>query len=198
MAQLRDSKIDGNLEITGDIILKTNRKSICGVHPETGDTVDMLSISANGNTLVGCDGYYNENGDTYIYGKDIRNYISSADSNYRPYYRAGDSIDFAVRTTGYLTGDGKTLVFTIPTTMPIIGAPTATVTRNSGFILRQDNKYTHGSNGGSNTVYAVPTSYAIAANYNSGFVISAYFDNATNAINNSPIGVFCNCTITLT
>ena len=36
MAQLKDSTIDGNLDVTGNIVFKTNDKGIYSVHPETG------------------------------------------------------------------------------------------------------------------------------------------------------------------
>ena len=111
VAQLRDSTIDGNLEVTGDIILKTNDMSIKGVHPDTGGITDMLHLSVNGNTVVGYDGYKNKSGNTYIYGNDVAHYVASANANFRPYYRAGDTISFtgnsAVRTAGYVTNAGK-------------------------------------------------------------------------------------------
>ena len=197
MAQLRDSTIDGNLEITGDIVFKTNDKSIKGVHPDTGDVIDMLHMSQYGNTVVGYGGYEDKNGNTHIYGNDLYNYVASANANYRPYYRAGDIINFTVRTSGYVTNSGKNVNFIIPITKPVIGSPTAIATSENGFILLQ-NGYTHGSNGASNpVVYAKPTSYAVSANYNSGFIVTAYFDVTTNVTNNSPIGVCWDGTITL-
>ena len=197
MAQLRDSTIDGNLDVTGNVILKTTDKGIHGVHPETGEVTDMLHMSTYGNTVVGYDGHANRNGNSHIYGNDIAHYVASADANYRPYYRAGDVIDFAVRASGYVTNSGKNVVFTIPITKPVIGVPTATATSDNGFILRQ-NGYTHGSNGASSpVVYVKPTSYSVESNYNSGFIVTAYFDVATDVTNNSPIGVYWDGTITL-
>ena len=161
MAQLKDSVINGNLDITGNIFLKTTNKSIYGIHP-------------------------------------VFHYVASAgNSNFRPYYRAGDVINFNVRTSGYVTSGGKNVLFTIPITKPVIGAPTAIASSDNGFILRQDG-YTHGSDGASSPItYVQPTSYSIDSNYNCGFVVTAYFDNNTNVVNNSPIGVFWNGKITL-
>ena len=193
MAQLRDSTIDGNLDVTGNITLKTNTNSIQSVNPETGETSSLLHMSAIGNTIVGHGGYANHNGNSHIYGEDVACYIGSADANFRPYYRAGDSIGLAVRTSGYVTNSGKHVIFTVPITKPIIGAPNATVSKSTGFVLRQ-NGYTHGSDP---SVAVNPTSFQIDSNYNSGLIITAIFDNATNVENNSPIGIYWNGTITL-
>lgn len=194
MAQLRDSLVDGNLEVTGDIILKTNGNSVQGVHPDTGELSDMLYMSKSGNTVVGGGGYINHNGNTHIDGEDVICYIGSAgDVGFRPYYRAGDSIGLAVRTSGYVTSSGQNVIFTVPLTKPIIGAPNARVTKSSGFVLRQ-NGYTHGSDP---SVAAIPTSIQIDSNFNSGFIVTAAFDNTTNVENNSPIGIYWNATIEL-
>lgn len=200
MAQLRDSVIDGNLEITGDVVFKTTDKSILGIHPESGEASNMLHLSQNGNTVVGLGGYNNQNGNSHIYGNDVAHYIASAGNvSYRPYYRAGDVIDFQVRAAGYITNSGQNLVFTIPITKPVIGAPTATATSNNGFVLRQGGKYTHGSDGANSagTVYAKPTGYKVESNYNSGFIVTAYFDVTTNVINNDAIGIYWDGAITL-
>lgn len=199
MAQLRDSIIDGNLEVTGDIILQTNSKSIRGVNPNTGETNRMVHMSEYGNTIIGYDGYANQNGNTHLYGNDVAHYVASADANFRPYYRAGDVINFQVRTSGYVTNSGQNLVFTIPITKPVIGATTATATSNNGFVLRQGGKYTHGSDGANSagTVYAKPTGYKVESNYNSGFIVTAYFDDTTNVTNNDATGIYWDGTITL-
>lgn len=198
MAQLRDSVIDGNLEVTGDVILKTNDKSILSIHPETGETSNMLHLSQNGNTVVGLGGYNNQNGNSHIYGNDIAHYIASAGNvGYRPYYRAGDIIDFtgnkAVRTAGYLTNSNKNVVFTIYLPKPIIGSPTVTVESGQGFVLRQGNNYTHGS---AASTFVTPTSYSAVLNP-SGIVVTAVFDVTTNSTNNDSIGIYWDGTVTL-
>lgn len=197
MAQLRDSTIDGNLSVTGDVVLHTD-KGIHGINPNTGEVSNMLHMSNYGNTVIGYDNYANQNGNTHIYGNDVVNYVASAgNSNFRPYYRAGDVISFKVITSGYVSSSGQNVYFTIPITKPVIGNPTATASSTNGFVLRQ-NGYTHGSNGASSPVtYAKPTRYAIDSNYNSGFIVTVYFDVTTNVTNNSPIGVYWEGTITL-
>ena len=202
MAQLRSSTVDGNLEVIGNITLKTNNESIKGVHPETGDAMNLVQMSNYGHTLIGYDGYTNKNGNSHICGNDVVNYVASAgDIAYRPYYRAGDKIDFIVKTSGFVTASGTAVAFTIPITKPVIGEPTATASSTNGFILRQDGNYTHGSDGGSSPVkYAKPTKYFIEPNYNGGFVVTATFDansGAGSVTNNSHIGVVWEGTITL-
>lgn len=194
MAQLRETTIDGNLDVTGHVKLKTNGNGIKSTHPETGVESDMLHMSNIGNTIVGYDGHKNKNGNTHIYGNDVAHYVASADANFRPYYRAGDKIDFKVRASGYVTNAGKNIVFTIPITKPVIGVPTAIATSGSGFVLRQNNTYTHGS---ASSTYVKPVSYSVESNYNSGFVVTAVFDVTTNVINNNPIGIYWDGTITL-
>ncbi len=197
MAQLKDSVIDGNLEVTGSAILKTNGIGIYGVHPATGETSSMLSMNSSGNTLVGYGGYVNKNGNSHICGNDIAHFVSSANISYRPYYRAGDVLDFtgdsSVRTAGYVTNTGKNIVFTIPVSKPVIGSPSITVTGGKGFVFRQNNSYTHGS---AASTFVKPTSYSVALNP-SGFVVTAVFDVTTNVINNDAIGIYWDGAITL-
>lgn len=197
MAQLKDSTIDGNLEVTGDIILSTNDKSIRGARPDTGEIADILHLSVYGNTIIGYDGYKNKNGNTHIYGNDVAHYIASADANFRPYYRAGDTINFtgnaAVRTAGYVTNSGKNVVFTIHVGKPIIGSPSVTVSSGQGFVLRQDSKYTHGS---AASTFVKPTSYSALLNP-SGIIVTAVFDVTTDVVNNDATGIYWDGTITL-
>lgn len=202
MAQLRDSIINGNLEVTGDIVLKTNNNALQGIHPDAGKVMNLVQMSNHGDTLIGYDGFTNKNSNAHICGNDIHNFVASAgDVNYRPYYRAGDSIDFVVKTSGFVTASGEAVAFTIPISKPVIGNPTATAISNNGFILRQNGSYTHGSDGGVNPPkYVQPKSYFIEDNYNGGFVVTASFEgnaNAGSVENNSHIGITWTGTITL-
>lgn len=198
MAQLKETTIDGKLEIIGDVTLNVAGagKGVLGIHPDTGIKTDMLHMSKYGNTVVGYGGYENQSGNTHIYGNDIEHYVASVDSNYRPYYKAGDVISFtgnnAIRTAGYVTNSGKNVVFTIPVAKPVIGSPSITITNGKGFVLRQDGKYTHGT---ASDVYMTST-YSVVLN-NSGFVITAVFDDITNVVNNDAIGIYWDGTITL-
>lgn len=197
MAQLKDTTIDGNLDVVGNVIIKETNKGLYCVHPETGEQSAMVHMNPYGNTVIGYDGYANQNGSSFVCGKDVEHHVASADTHYRPYYRAGDVIDFNVRTSGYVTNSGKSVFFTIPITKPVIGSPRAVASSDKGFILRQ-NGYTHGCDGATTpATYVKPTSYHIDSNFNSGFIITAIFDTTTNVENNSPIGVYWDGTITL-
>lgn len=198
MAQLKNSTIDGKLEITDDIILKTVDKGIRGIHPDTGDNHALISLSQYGNTVVGYGGYSNQNGNSHIYGNDIVHYVASAGNvNYYPYYKAGDVIDFtgnkAFRGAGYVTNAGKNIVFTVPVSKPVIGTPTITIASGEGFVFRQGGNYTHGS---AASDFVTPTGYSALLN-DSGFVITAVFDVTTSATNNDAIGIYWDGTITL-
>lgn len=202
MAKLKGSTISGDLSVDGDIILNINNNAIQGIHPTTGNKMNLIQMSNYGDTLVGYDGYNKRDGNSHICGNDVMHYVASAgDVAYRPYYRAGDSIDFVVKTSGFVTASGTAVAFTIPITKPVIGNPTAEVTSTSTFILRQNGSYTHGSDGSSSpNVNAKPKSYSIEQNYNSGIVVTAVFDSASGAgsvENNSHIGVAWSGKITL-
>lgn len=198
MAQLKDSIVNGGLEVSDNITLLTVDKGIQGVNNNTGKAERMIQMSSSGDTLIGYDGYRGQSGNSHICGKDIKHFVSSiGDVNYRPYYRAGDSINFVVKTSGFITNSGRAVAFTIPISKPVIGNPTASVTKDNGFILRQNGNYTHGSDG-ANNVYVKATSFFIEDNYNGGFVVTASFNmNSGNVINNDHIGVAWTGTITL-
>ena len=181
-----------------DILIFNDSSSIRAVHPDTGETNRLIYMSKNGNTVVGYDGYNNENGNSHIYGNDVYHYIASAGrQHFRPYYRAGDVIDFtgnkAVRTVGYLTNSNQNVVFTICLPKPIIGSPAVTVVSGQGFVLRQGNSYTHGS---AASTFVTPTSYSAVLNP-SGIVVTAVFDVTTNSTNNDSIGIYWDGTVTL-
>lgn len=198
MAQLRESTVNGKLEVAGDIILTAADNAIRSVNPETGDVSELLHMSKLGNTIVGYGGYTKQNGNSHIYGKDVACYIGSANADFRPYYRAGDTINFKVATSGYVTNSGKSVIFTIPITKPVIGSPSVSVSSDNGFIFRQNGKYTHGCNGATSpATYTKPTSYHVDSNFNSGFIVTAIFDVTTDVVNNSPIGISWDGQITL-
>lgn len=151
--------------------------------------------NANGNLVFGYDNYDLKSGSTNIYGYDVNIGISNIANpgTYRPYRRKGDSLTLTIKTAGYITNSKKDITFIVPLSMPIIGSPTVTVTSNNGFVLRQGDKYTHGS---SASVYVVPDSYEVASSMYMGITITAKFSDTTNAVNNSAIGILWNGTIT--
>lgn len=177
-----------------------NNKVIYGTKPD-GTTREVFNPqNANGNTVVGYDNYTNGDGQTNIYGFDLLFGVSNTANpgTYKPYLRQGDSFNVDIGTAGYITSGCAEVTFTIPVTRPIIGSPTITAATRNGFVLRQNNAYTHGSTWtGSGYNYAIPDSYDVEYNYNHGIKITANFSNVSNATNNSPIGVHWSGTITL-
>jgi len=151
--------------------------------------------NANGNTVIGYDNYDSQSGTTNIYGLDILHGVSNIASpgTYRPYRRRGDTLTLMIKTAGYVTNSGKDVTFIVPLSMPIIGSPTVTVTSNNGFVLRQGEKYTHGS---SASVYVTPDSYEVSYSMYVGVTVTAKFSDTTNVINNNAIGILWNGTIT--
>lgn len=191
MAQLKDTVIDGTLETTSHIILGHN---LYGIHPTTGENHQILSLSSSGNTVLGYDGYANQNGDTNIYGNDIKHFVASAQTSYIPYRKAGDTMNFTLHTAGFVTNSGKDVYFLVPLALPIIGGITCSAASKDGFSLRQNNAYTHGSTSGT---WVTPDSYYVTYIWNVGFVVRGRFSNTTNVTNNSTIGVHWDGSITL-
>lgn len=153
----------------------------------SGTAHNCLQLNTSNDLVLGYGGYSAGVGGTHIYGTDVKFGIKNANSaSYTPYYRKGDSITLEyVVTSGYLTNNKQNLYFTVPLSKPVIGSPTVTAVSVSGFILRQDNNYTHGS---SADTFVTPTSY-ITKLTEAGIYIGAVFSTTTNAVNNEPIGV---------
>lgn len=195
MAQLRDTRIDGDLVVTKDIILETNNTCLYGIHPSTGEQHQMIYMSNNGNTVIGSGGYSNANGNSHIYGKDIYHYVASAGNvNYKPYYSAGDSVTMTLYTAGFVTSGGASIRFLVPLAKPIIGNPTVTITSGSGLTLRQGTKYTHGS---TSTTSVKPSKYETIGDTDcNGIAIVATMSDTTNVTNNDTLGIYWNGTIT--
>ena len=193
MAQLKDTTIDGNLEITGDIHVP-NAKSYRSYNSE-GEIRTLLHMNASNNTLLGYGGYSAGEGRTYIYGNDV--YIVSKEAGgaqFKPYYSAGDSLTLTIYTAGFVTSGGASIRFLVPFAKPIIGNPTVTITSVGGITIRQGGKYTHGS-GASTSVK--PSSYETIGDTDwNGIQIVANMSDTTNVQNNDTLGVFWNGTIT--
>lgn len=194
MAQLKDTTIDGVLEISSDIFLQSS-KCLYSVHPTSGENQQVVYMSGNGNTVLGYGGYKNANGNSHIYGNDIYHYVAAAGNvNYKPYYSAGDSMTLTVYTTGFVTSGGTSIRFLVPLAKPIIGNPTITITSGSGITLRQGGQYTHGS---SSTTSVKPSSYSTIGDHDGNAIaIMATMSDTTNVTNNDALGVYWNGTIT--
>ena len=172
-----------------------NNTAFNGYDPD-GTLVEFINpVNGSGNTVLGYGNYDRRKGNTNIYGYDVNFGVSNISSpgTYRPYRRRGDSINFTLRTAGYVTNAGKDVTFTVPFAVPIVGSPTVTVSSLNGFILRQGANYTHGSTA---SVYVVPDSYEAIVSQWMGVTITAKFSDTTNVTNNDAIGIYWNGTIT--
>ena len=151
-------------------------------------------VSSSGNTVINYGGYSNKCGGTNIYGTDVLLYSANAgNSGYRPYFRAGDVITASlIHTAGFVSTDSTTVYFTIPLTRYVLGDPTITFTSTTGFMIRQNGKYTHGS---TSETYVKPKSVTVSVN-NFGIRVNAVFSKKTNAVNNTPCGIAWGGTIT--
>ena len=179
----------------GSDLYLPNNAQINGFDPNGNERNAFQAQNGSGNTIVGYGNYAAASGNTNVYGNDV-NIASAAAGNafYRPYYRKGDTISIQWLGAGYITSSKTQLCFCIPLSKPVIGSPTITVASGSGFILRQEASYTHGS---SSTVRVVPTSYTASLVAGCYIKVTANFSDTTNAVNNSPIGIDWNGTITL-
>lgn len=182
--------------LNGNKLVQNNDISIVAKDPDGNEMRVFSGQSANGNVVIGYDCYDKNSGNVHLYGSDLIFYIKNSDNpgSYRPYYRKGDSIDITnFRSAGYVTSSSKNVWFVLPLTKPIFGSPAVTVDSINGFILRQNNAYTHGSSG---DTWITPASYSVAGYHHLGVVINATFTSTTNVINNAPIGIQWSGTIT--
>lgn len=171
-----------------------NNVSISGAMADGENYRSMMYISPENNMVIGYGGYVNGDVITKVCGKDITIHSATAGASYRPYYRAGDEVNVEFKTAGYVTNNpGMYVYFIIPLYKPVLGSPTVTVSCRDGFILRQNNNYTHGST----SEIPVNQNIEITAKLSiSGIRVLAKFDNATNVTNNSAIGIHFDGTIT--
>lgn len=177
-----------------DIIMENN-EAIMGYNSAGVAYNAFQAKNESDNTIVGYGNYANKSGNTNIYGNDINFGVANIANpgTYRPYRRQGDSMSITLRTAGYVTNGGKDVSFWIPFSEPIVGSPTVTIASGTGFVLRQGNKYTHGSSASANVS---PDSYEATATMIHGVYVKAVFSDTTNVTNNDAIGIYWNGTIT--
>ena len=171
---------------------------IYGTMPDGSYREAINPINSYGNTIIGWDNYDKADGyNTNIYGYDLTFGVSNIANpgTYRPYFRRGMSFSTTIRTVGYCTNSKKEVYFVIPISRPIIGTPTITITSGTGFIIRQGDKYTHGSASGT---WVTPASYDASFQLDTCIQVKATFSDVTNATNNDTVGIQWNGTITLT
>ena len=183
------------MELLGGSIIMQNNAHLRGYKTDGVTTYSIADVSVNNNIAFGYGTYAAASNYTSIYGNKIRFYVkeSGSSAGFIPYYTAGYSVTMGYAGTGYLTSSGRSVNFTVPFSVPIIGSPTVSVTSGNGFTLRQGGKYTHGS-AASTTV--TPDSYSAAIISTGGVRITAIFSDTTNVTNNDSIGIYWNGTIT--
>lgn len=158
-----------------------------------GKQLNLLDLyNVNKDTVLGWGQYVNKSGGTLICGHDIAFNVSSgaSDASYHPYYRRGHSIDVRMGTAGYVTSGTKEFYFTIPLGKPVIGNPNVSVSSINGLIIRQNSKYIIKAD------WVQPDRYSAAVRDNNAIWVIAFWNNATNAANNSPVGIDANIRIT--
>lgn len=158
-----------------------------------GKQLNLLDLyNVNKDTVLGWGQYANKSGGTLICGHDIAFNVSSgaSDASYRPYYRRGDSIDVRMGTAGYVTSGTKEFYFAIPLGKPVVGNPNVSISSINGLIMRQNSKYIIKAD------WVQPDRYSAAVRDNNAIWVIAFWNNATNAANNSPVGIDANIRIT--
>ena len=154
-----------------------------------GNTYEALyPRNSYGNTIIGYGNYNAKSGDTNIYGKSVNIAVSETPNpaSFKPYVCKGDTLDFDIATTGYITSGSTDICFFIPCSRYILGNPTPSAVSINGLIIRQGGKYTHGS---SASVYVKPSSYSVSIAPDGGFYVIVTMSTTTNAINNDACGV---------
>ena len=152
----------------------------------------MVLCDSDNDLSIGYGSWINKDGDTYLRGRDVYLGASSTASytTYRPYYRRGDSIDVRMGTAGYVTSGTKEFYFTIPLGKPVVGNPSVSVSSINGLIIRQNSNYIIKAD------WVQPDRYSAYIRNNNAVSVIAFWNNATNAANNSSVGIDANIRIT--
>ena len=199
--QIRVNSLTGLMEFLsaagykfGNNIRLPNKILIEGEDPNGNIKSAFQPQNDSGNTIIGYGNYSAKSGNTNIYGNDV-NIASAAagDAFYRPYYRKGDTITVTWNGAGFISSSKTIVYFAVPLSKPVIGSTTVSVASLNGLRLRQNDKYTHGSTADK---YVKPASYDPGLSSGNFVLISATMSDTTDAVNNSPIGIQFNGTIT--
>lgn len=188
---------NGNIEANRDIglagsIWTTNQSKIYSTNVDGKQKVVMVLCDSDNDLSIGYGNWINKDGDTYLRGRDVYLGASSTASytTYRPYYRRGDSIDVRMGTAGYVTSGTKEFYFAIPLGKPVVGNPTVSVSSINGLMMRQNSKYIIKAD------WVQPDRYSAVVRDNHAVWVIAFWNSATNAANNSPVGIDANIRIT--
>jgi hypothetical protein len=189
---------NGNLNANRDIGVGGNmwfnqNNGILFVTRNDGVQLEAINTCDGENNLsFGWTNYNEQRGDTYVGGKDVYFRVSGGASKvgYRPYYRRGDSIDVRLGTAGYVTSGTKEFYFAIPLGKPVVGNPSVSISSINGLMMRQNSKYIIKAD------WVQPDRYSAVVRDNNAIWVIAFWNSATNAANNSPVGIDANIRIT--
>lgn len=188
---------NGNINANKDIglagsIWTRNQSKVYSANTDGTQKVVIVLCDSDNDLSIGYGSWINKDGDTYLRGRDLYLGASSTASytTYRPYYRRGDSIDVRMGTAGYVTSGTKEFYFAIPLGKPVIGNPSVSISSINGLIIRQNSKYIIKAD------WVQPDRYSAAVRDNNAIWVIAFWNNATNAANNSPVGIDANIRIT--
>ena len=188
---------NGNINANKDIglagsIWTRNQSKVYSANTDGTQKVVIVLCDSDNDLSIGYGSWINKDGDTYLRGRDLYLGASSTASytTYRPYYRRGDSIDVRMGTAGYVTSGTKEFYFTIPLGKPVIGNPNVSVSSINGLIIRQNSKYIIKAD------WVQPDRYSAYIRNNNAVSVIAFWNNATNAANNSSVGIDVNIRIT--
>lgn len=179
---------EGKIYANGNDFVFNNNRVIRGKKPD-GTIYEVFNPqNANGNTVIGYDNYDNANGNTNIYGYDIMHGVSNlaTPGTYKPYLRRGDEVAITFFGAGFVTAGKTEIHFMLPLSKPIVGSPAISVSSTTGFIIRQNNAYTHGSTA---SIHVTPDKITAYAYHAAGVRVVAEFSDTTNALNNAPCGI---------
>lgn len=198
-----DAAVNGALYANGNINAKKDigvvgnmwfgqENGILFVTLNDGTILEAINLFDGNNLSIGWGHYSQKKGQVCIGGTDIIHRVSATANNveYRPYYRRGDSIDVRMGTAGYVTSGTKEFYFTIPLGKPVVGNPSVSISSINGLIMRQNSKYIIKAD------WVQPDRYSAAVRDNNAIWVIAFWNNTTNAANNSPVGIDANIRIT--
>lgn len=180
-----------------------NGKAVYGTQTDGSTTRSMLYMNNNNDCIIGYGGYSNNDGETSIYGTDVFIFSKTADAYYKPYYTKGDSVTINWNGAGFISNSSKSIYFVIPLAKPVVGATTVSIANTGTVSIRQHYLNSEGKLGG-HYIYGTTSSGDTKASTYVGEItsdgnqvkVTLTMSNTTNAVNNSPCGIYASLRFT--
>lgn len=190
-----DVEAAGGLHTKGSEYLDMNNTSIYGTFTD-GSNSEILRLNTNDELLIGYGQYGKASVATRLYGGNkIAFHLKNPAASWIPYYTKGDSVSVKIYQTGFITNNGKELMFFIPLSRPIVGVSAVAISSIDGLTVRQNGDYCFSKIISSSPVK--PNSYsASVVGGGCGINIKATFTDTTNVRNNDSCGVYASIKIT--